>query len=93
LYTTYADTLLRNAAHSRHEPGRWLTGDAQNIPGVNSTENPYATAVRKEIKDQFMVGDALLVAPLFAGQKERTVVLPKGKWYDFYRKTCMKAKS
>ena len=31
-----------------------------------------------------MVGNAILVAPLFAGQKERAVVLPKGKWYDFY---------
>jgi alpha-D-xyloside xylohydrolase len=31
-----------------------------------------------------MAGDYLLVAPLFAGQKTRKVVLPKGKWYDFY---------
>jgi alpha-glucosidase (family GH31 glycosyl hydrolase) len=25
-----------------------------------------------------------LVAPLFEGEKERKVILPKGKWYDFY---------
>lgn len=25
-----------------------------------------------------------LVAPLFAGEEERQVVLPQGKWYDFY---------
>jgi alpha-D-xyloside xylohydrolase len=31
-----------------------------------------------------MAGEYLLVAPLFAGQKTRKVVLPKGKWYDFY---------
>ena len=35
-------------------------------------------------KDQFMVGESLLVAPLFAGETSRKVILPKGKWYDFY---------
>ena len=31
-----------------------------------------------------MTGEYLLVAPLFTGQTSRKVVLPKGKWYDFY---------
>ena len=31
-----------------------------------------------------MAGEYLLVAPLFTGQTTRKVVLPKGKWYDFY---------
>jgi len=47
-------------------------------------ENPYGEAVVKEIKDQYMTGEYLLIAPLFAGQKFRTVVLPHGKWFDFY---------
>lgn len=47
-------------------------------------DNPYAEAVRREVKDQYMAGENLLVAPLFAGQKNRTVILPKGNWYDFY---------
>ncbi|OQP67600.1 glycoside hydrolase family 31 protein [Niastella populi] len=51
---------------------------------ANLEENPYAEAVSKEIKDQYMAGDYLLVAPLFAGQQTRKVVLPKGRWYDFY---------
>lgn len=51
---------------------------------ANLEENPYEEAVSKEIKDQYMAGDYLLVAPLFAGQQTRKVVLPKGKWYDFY---------
>jgi alpha-glucosidase (family GH31 glycosyl hydrolase) len=51
---------------------------------ANLEENPYAEAVSKEIKDQYIAGDYLLVAPLFAGQQTRKVVLPKGKWYDFY---------
>ena len=31
-----------------------------------------------------MMGENMLVAPMFAGQTERKVVLPKGKWFDFY---------
>jgi alpha-glucosidase (family GH31 glycosyl hydrolase) len=50
----------------------------------NLEENPYAEATSKEIKDQYMAGEYLLVAPLFTGQTSRKVVLPKGKWYDFY---------
>jgi alpha-D-xyloside xylohydrolase len=52
--------------------------------GNNLEENPYAEATGKEIKDQYMAGEYLLVAPLFAGQVTRKVVLPKGKWFDFY---------
>lgn len=51
---------------------------------LNLEENPYAEAVSKEIKDQYMAGEYLLVAPMFTGQVTRKVVLPKGKWYDFY---------
>jgi len=47
-------------------------------------ENPYAEATGKEIKDQYMAGEYLLVAPLFTGQTTRKIILPKGKWYDFY---------
>jgi alpha-glucosidase (family GH31 glycosyl hydrolase) len=51
---------------------------------LNSTDNPYAQAVKQDVRDQFMVGDYLLAAPLFAGDTKRKVVLPRGKWYDFY---------
>jgi len=50
----------------------------------NLNEDPYSEAITKEIKDQYMAGENLLVAPLFTGQTTRKVVLPKGKWFDFY---------
>jgi alpha-D-xyloside xylohydrolase len=34
--------------------------------------------------DQYMLGDCVLVAPVFAGRKSRKVLLPEGNWYDFY---------
>ena len=54
------------------------------MKSTNLEDNPYLEAISKEIKDQYMAGEYLLVAPMFAGQKERTVVLPQGDWYDFY---------
>ncbi|MFT3746837.1 MAG: glycoside hydrolase family 31 protein [Agriterribacter sp.] len=59
--------------------------DAKSEKGnLNSSDNPYEMALKKDINDQFMLGDYILVAPLFAGQKEREVILPEGKWYNFY---------
>jgi alpha-glucosidase (family GH31 glycosyl hydrolase) len=51
---------------------------------TNLEENPYEEATTQEVKDQYMAGEYLLVAPLFTGQTTRKVILPKGKWYDFY---------
>lgn len=50
----------------------------------NLDENPYLEAVSREIRDQYMAGEYLLVAPLFEGETSREVVLPQGRWYDFY---------
>lgn len=65
------------------EPGFSIHAKSE-LKNDNLGENPYAEAVLKEIKDQYMAGEYLLVAPLFTGQNSREVVLPKGKWYDFY---------
>ncbi len=54
-------------------------------PGkLDATANPYAIKKRSDIKDQYMMGDHILAAPMFAGEKTRTVYFPEGKWYDFY---------
>jgi alpha-D-xyloside xylohydrolase len=34
--------------------------------------------------DEYMIGDRMLVAPLFAGEAKRTIVLPAGEWHDFW---------
>lgn len=36
------------------------------------------------IDDQYMVGDRMMVAPLFAGEPGRKVVMPQGAWHDFW---------
>ncbi|WP_241655111.1 glycoside hydrolase family 31 protein [Granulicella sibirica] len=37
-----------------------------------------------KIDDAWMVGDRLLIAPLFAGEPDRTLMLPPGQWHDFW---------
>ncbi len=62
-----------------------FSGEQKQSQGdLDSTENPYGIAVTSEIKDQYMMGDNILVAPMFTGEKKRNVILPPGKWYDFY---------
>lgn len=61
------------SAQTRDETGR-----------LDATANPYAIGRVQEVKDQYMLGDSLLVAPIPPGVKTRKVVLPSGRWYDFY---------
>lgn len=65
--------------------------DAPVAGKLDATTNPYEMppAVR-EVKDEYLFGDALLVAPIAATDKDgrrvtsRKVVLPAGKWFDFH---------
>jgi alpha-D-xyloside xylohydrolase len=63
--------------------GFGFTGTAEKGK-LDAVKNPYELKTIAEIKDQYMMGDNILVAPLFAGEKTRKVYLPSGKWYDFY---------
>lgn len=65
------------------EPG-FNSGIDKEVRNTDLEENPYVDAVAKEVKDQYMAGEYLLVAPMFARNTTRTVILPKGKWFDFY---------
>ena len=46
-------------------------------------ERPWDT-FEDELDSQYMIGDDLLFAPLVAGEKEKIIYLPRGKWYDFF---------
>ena len=86
LYTAFADYTFKGTPPVRAmnlEEGYNMDEKMLQV-SFAATNNPYALAIKKEVKDQFMVGNSLLVAPLFEGEKERKVILPKGKWYDFY---------
>lgn len=62
----------------------YLVKETERKGNLDGTKNPYEEAVKHEVKDQYMMGDNILVAPMFAGDEERKVILPKGNWYDFY---------
>lgn len=53
---------------------------------LNYQEDPNV----RTLDDEFMIGDALLVAPVLnADQKERSVYLPPGDWFDFWTRTSV----
>ena len=86
LYTAFADYAFYGTPPTRAmNLIEGYAAETKVIAGkLDGTDNPYALATRKEVKNQYMVGDNLLIAPLFTGETERKVILPKGKWYDFY---------
>jgi alpha-D-xyloside xylohydrolase len=86
LYTAFADYAAYGTPPMRAmnlEPGFEAT-EVIEKGKLEATLNPYELATKKEMKDQFIVGENLLVAPMFDGETERQVTLPKGKWFDFY---------
>ncbi|MDO6809945.1 glycoside hydrolase family 31 protein [Zobellia galactanivorans] len=56
---------------------------------LDHTDNPYQQALLKENLTQYMMGDNIMVAPMFTGMKEREVILPKGRWFNFYTGSFM----
>lgn len=85
LYTAMADYRRYGTPPIRHmilEDG--YTSSADVVQGKVDGQNPYAESKKMEVSDQYMFGPNILVAPLIAGEKSRKVVLPKGKWFDFY---------
>jgi len=85
-YTAFANYHFKGIPPFRAmnlEPGFTMEVKREKA-NTNLEENPYEEAAVKEIKDQYMAGEYLLIAPMFTGEISRKVILPKGKWYDFY---------
>jgi len=88
LYNTFAQYHYEGTPPIR--PMQLIAGVTAEAPEVkvgqlDATANPYEVPpAAREVKDQYMFGDSLLVAPIAPGVKTRKVLLPAGKWYDFY---------
>ncbi|MGV7207264.1 TIM-barrel domain-containing protein [Oxalobacteraceae bacterium A2-2] len=65
------------AAATHYDSGTIMRGLVMDFPGDDKA---------KDIKDQYLFGHDLLVAPVYVyGARERSVYLPKGaSWYDFH---------
>ena len=86
IYSTFAEYHFKGTPPFRAmvmEKG-FIDTEGETEVGFSSDKNPYAIAIGKEIKDQYMMGKNILVAPLFKWKTKREVVFPRGNWYDFY---------
>ncbi len=68
--------IYANAADIYYDSGTMMRGLVMDFPNDEAV---------KDIKDQYLFGHALMIAPVTAyGARERSVYLPKGaSWYDF----------
>lgn len=56
----------------------------EGIPPVRALVCDFTDEFTKDCEDEYMFGDSLLVSPILYPEKAREVILPEGKWYDFY---------
>lgn len=56
----------------------------KGIPPVRALVCDFSDDFTKECEDEYMFGSSLLVAPILYPENKREVILPEGKWYDFY---------
>lgn len=77
LHQQMGSYILEQAKHASQ------TGE----PIVRNMEYAYPHQGFIDCKDQFMLGDRYMVAPMVTPGTSRTVVLPKGKWRDDEGKT------
>ncbi|MDR3340609.1 MAG: glycoside hydrolase family 31 protein [Candidatus Symbiothrix sp.] len=79
--------IVRNAALLHKKMGPYILETAKQSaitgePIVRHMEYAFPNEGFAECKDQFMLGDKYLVAPVVKPENKRTVKLPQGKWKD-----------
>ncbi|MFD8867364.1 glycoside hydrolase family 31 protein [Streptomyces sp. NPDC059590] len=88
----FGESVLTHAAAALHERQRLLPYFVTLAHEARRTGAPYARPVwwrwpkdraLRDCEDAFLLGDALLVAPVLEeGAERRAVRLPRGHWYD-----------
>jgi alpha-D-xyloside xylohydrolase len=85
LYTAFAAYRFRGIPPFRALCMDFSSFGAYTSKGIlDGTDNPYKTDSIKEITDQYMAGESLMVAPAFTRQTRRAVIFPRGVWFDYY---------
>jgi alpha-glucosidase (family GH31 glycosyl hydrolase) len=86
-YTAFAQYHFEGTPVIRPMPliaGFTMPATPETAGRLDATANPYAIGRVVEVKDQYLFGDALLVAPIAPSATSRKVTLSPGRWYDFY---------
>lgn len=79
--------IVKDMAHLHQKFGDYILQCAKHAsqngePIVRNMEYMFPHQGFAECKDQFMLGDKYLVAPVVTKDSKRVVILPKGKWQD-----------
>jgi alpha-glucosidase len=78
--------VCRSMADLHHRMGKEIIALAEESavsgePMVRNLEYEYPGKGYEDIKDEFLLGNKILVAPVVVkGQREREVIFPEGKW-------------
>jgi len=84
--------IVKGLAHLHEKFGNYIIEYAElssktGEPIVRHLEYAFPHQGFAECKDQFMLGDKYMVAPVVTPENKRTISLPKGKWRDDLGKT------
>lgn len=79
--------IVKDMAHLHQKMGSYILNCAKESsktgePIVRHMEYSFPNEGFVECKDQFMLGDKYMIAPIISSDNKRIVKLPKGKWRD-----------